>query len=207
MLIKLYQENPNPKYMHQLNECLLDGGVIIYPTDTLYGFGCNIFKPKAIERIAKIKNIELSKNTFSIVCNSISQIADYAKPIDNTYFKIIKRCLPGPFTFLLDANSKVPKHLHRKKKHVGIRIPNNKIALEIISNLNNPLMSSSVPILDDEIEYSTDPELIYEKYGKYVDFVIDAGYGETESSTIIDLTGSEYEIIREGKGDLNLIRT
>jgi tRNA threonylcarbamoyl adenosine modification protein (Sua5/YciO/YrdC/YwlC family) len=205
MLLKLYEENPNPKIMRQLNECLLDGGVIIYPTDTLYGFGCNIFKPKAIERIAKIKNIEVSKNTFSIICHSISQIADYAKPIDNHYFKIIKRCLPGPFTFILEANNKIPKHLHRKNKHVGLRIPDNNIVSELIHNLGNPLMSSSIPIINNEIEYSTDPELIYEKYSNMVDFVIDAGYGELEPSTIVDLTGNEYEIIREGKGDIELL--
>jgi len=205
MLIRLYEENPNPKLIRQLSECLMDGGVIVYPTDTIYGFGCNIFKPKAIERIARIKNIEVSKNTFSIVCNSISQIADYAKPIDNHYFKIIKRCLPGPFTFILEANSKIPKHLHRKKKHVGLRIPNNNIALELVNTIGNPMMSSSVPIIENEIEYTTDPELINEKYGDMVDFVIDAGYGELEPSTIIDLTGSEYEVIREGKGDLGLL--
>ncbi len=205
MLIKLYEENPNPKQIRQLTECLMDGGVIIYPTDTLYGFGCNIFKPKAIERIAKIKNIEVSKNTFSIVCNSISQIADYAKPIENHYFKIIKRCLPGPFTFILEANSKIPKHLHRKKKHVGLRIPNNRITEELVRMIGNPMMSSTVPLNIEEVEYTTDPELIHEKYGNFVDFVIDAGYGGIEPSTIIDLTGLDYKIIREGKGDLNLL--
>ena len=205
MYIKVFEENPSQRLMKQLNECLMDGGVIIYPTDTLYGFGCNIFKQKAIERIAKIKNVEISKNTFSIICSDLSQMADYAKPIENHYFKIIKRCLPGPFTFIMDSNNKVPKHLNRKKKQVGIRIPGNNISRLLIENLGNPILSSSIPIDNDEIEYSTDPELIYERFKNSIDIMIDAGHGEIIPSTIVDLSSEGYEIIREGKGDINLI--
>lgn len=205
MLLKLYEDNPNPKIMQQLRECLMDGGVIIYPTDTLYGFGCNIFKPKAIEQIAKIKHIELNQNTLSVVCHDLSQMADYAKPISNHHFKIIKRCLPGPFTFILESNNNIPKQLLRKKKQVGLRIPNHPIALQLIEQLGNPMLSSSIPVNEFEIEYSTDPELIYEQYSHQIDFMIDAGHGDIIPSTIIDLTQDEIEIIREGKGDLQLI--
>lgn len=205
MLIKLYEQNPNPKHMKLLNECLMDGGVIIYPTDTLYGFGCNIFKPKAIERIAKIKGIDVEKNTFSIMCHDLSQMADYAKPISNHHFRIIKRCLPGAFTFILEANNKVPKHLNRKKKQVGIRIADNGIAQQLVKDLGNPILSTSVPVDFEEIEYSTNPELIYERFSNHVDLMIDAGYGDLEASTIVDLSDDEFEIIREGKGDISLI--
>jgi tRNA threonylcarbamoyl adenosine modification protein (Sua5/YciO/YrdC/YwlC family) len=205
MIIKLYDENTNPRHLAQINECLLDGGVIIYPTDSLYAFGCDIFKQKAIERIARIKQVDMDKNTFSIICQDLSQMADYAKPIANHHFKIINRCLPGPFTFILEANNKVPKHLHRKKKQVGIRIPDNKIAQAIIRELGNPLISTSIPINFEEIEYSSDPELIYEQYQDQIDIMIDAGYGEIEPSTIVDFSSDEMEIIREGKGSLDLI--
>ena len=205
MIIKLYEENTNSKHLQQLHECIMDGGVIVYPTDTLYGFGCNIFNQKAIERIAKIKNVEMDKNTFSIICCDLSQMADYAKPISNHYFKIIKRCLPGAFTFILEANSKIPKHLHRKKKQVGIRIPDNPIALQLVSSLGNPMLSSSVPVDYEEIENCLDPELIHDNYGDKVDIVIDAGYGELAFSTIVDLSADEWEITREGKGNLELI--
>ncbi len=205
MLIKLYEENPSQRHLKQVHECLMDGGIIIYPTNTLYGFGCDIYKSKAIEKIAQIKHIEVRKNTFSIVCHNLSQMADYAKPIDNHNFKIIKRCLPGPYTFILEANNKIPKHLHRKEKQVGIRIPDNKIAQEIIEQLGNPMLSSSVPVNLDEIEYSVNPELIYERYGHIVDIVIDAGPGEISPSTIVDMTTDEINIIREGKGSLDLI--
>lgn len=205
MLIKLYEENPNPRHLMQVNECLNDGGIIIYPTDTLYGFGCNISSQKAIAKIAQIKNVNVEHNTFSIVCHDLSQMSDYALPIQNNYFKAIKRCFPGPFTFIMDANNKVPKHLHRKKKQVGIRIPNNNITLAIIEMLGNPLISSSLNIDYNEIEYSTDPELIYEKYGDMVDIVIDGGYGEIEPSTVVSFEDNEFEIIRTGKGNPDLI--
>lgn len=205
MLIKLYEENTNPRHLKQITECLNDGGIIIYPTDTLYGFGCNISSQKAIARIAQIKNINVEENTFSIICHDLSQMSDYALPIQNNYFKAIKRCFPGPFTFIMDANNKVPKHLHRKKKQVGIRIPNNNITLSIVELLANPLLSSSLNIDYNDVEYSTDPELINEKYGDMVDIVVDGGIGETEPSTVVSFKDNEFEIIRIGKGDPNLI--
>lgn len=205
MLIKLYEKNTNPRHLKQITECLNDGGIIIYPTDTLYGFGCNISSQKAIARIAQIKNINVEENTFSIICHDLSQMSDYALPIQNNYFKAIKRCFPGPFTFIMDANNKVPKHLHRKKKQVGIRIPNNNITLSIVELLANPLLSSSLNIDYNDVEYSTDPELINEKYGDMVDIVVDGGIGETEPSTVVSFKDNEFEIIRIGKGDPNLI--
>lgn len=205
MIIKLYEENPNDRQIRQVVECLNDGGVIIYPTDTLYGFGCNIFKQKAIERIAKIKGVDIKQNTFSIVCHNLSQMSDYAKPISNEYFKIIKRALPGPFTFILNANNKVPKHLNRKKKQVGIRIPNNNIPLRIVESSNNPILSTSIDIKKEDLDFCTNPELIYEKYKDKIDIMIDGGICEISPSTVVDMTSNEIEIIREGKGDLENI--
>lgn len=205
MLLKLYEDNTNPRHLQQIIECLNDGGIIIYPTDTLYGFGCNIKSQKAIARIAQIKNINVEQNTFSIICHDLSQMSDYALPIQNNYFKAMKRCFPGPFTFIMDANNKIPKHLHRRKKQVGIRIPNNNITLSIVELLGNPLLNSSLNIDFNDIEYSTDPELIYEKYGDMVDIVVDGGIGQTEPSTVINFENNEFEIIRVGKGDVNLI--
>ncbi|MCK5846845.1 MAG: threonylcarbamoyl-AMP synthase [Bacteroidales bacterium] len=202
MIIKLYEENPNERQIRQVVECLNDGGVIIYPTDTLYGFGCSIYKQKAIERIAKIKNIDIKHNTFSIVCHNLSQMSDYAKPISNEYFRIIKRALPGPFTFILNANSKVPKHLNRKKKNVGIRIPDNNIPRMLVEMSNNPILSTSIQYNDDELEYCTNPELIYEKYKDRIDIMIDGGICESNPSTVVDMTNNEIEIIRQGKGNL-----
>jgi len=183
-------------------ECLMDGGIIIYPTDTIYGLGCDIFKSKAIERIAQIKGIKAEKANFSFVCNDLSQLSDYTKPIPNNIFKLMKSNLPGAFTFILNANSSVPKLIQSKKKTVGIRIPDNNIPLEIVKELGHPIMSTSIHDDDKIIEYTTDPELIYEKYNKLVDIVIDGGYGDNEPSTVVDCTSYEPEIIREGKGIL-----
>ena len=205
MLIKLYEENPNERHIKQVIECLNDGGIIIYPTDTLYGFGCNIFKAKAIERIAKIKNVNIKQNTFSIVCHNLSQMSDFAKPISNEYFRILKRALPGPFTFILEANSKVPKHLNRKKKQVGIRIPNNNIPLSIVENSNTPILSTSVDFFNDDLEYCGNPDLIYEHYKDKIDIMIDGGVCQNKPSTVVDMTGNEIEIIRQGQGDLENI--
>lgn len=205
MLIRLFEENPNPRHLEQINECLKDGGVIIYPTDTLYGFACSIQNPKAIERIARLKQIDLIQNTFSIIFNDLSLLSDYAKPIDNAHFKLMKRCLPGAFTFILEANNNIPKQLMRKKKQVGIRIPDHLIARQLVENLGNPLLSSSLPVPNTDTEYATDPELIYELFGNQVDIVIDAGFGQTSPSTIVDLTDVEPVILREGLGDISLI--
>ena len=198
MIIKLYEDNPNPREILEVVKILKNGGVIVYPTDTLYAFGCDITNAKAVEKICTIKNIDPVKMPLSFVCSNISHVSNYSF-IDNKLFKILKSCLPGPFTFLLKGNSNLPK-LFKKKNVVGIRIPDNKIALAIVEALGNPILSSSVPINEDEIEYSTDPELIEEFYGNRVDCVIDGGIGETEPSTIIDCTGDEMEVKRKGKG-------
>ena len=198
MIIKLYEDNPNPREILEVVKILKDGGVIVYPTDTLYAFGCDITNAKAVEKICAIKNIDPVKMPLSFVCSNISHVSNYSF-IDNKLFKILKSCLPGPFTFLLKGNSNLPK-LFKKKNVVGIRIPDNKIALAIVEALGNPILSSSVPINEDEIEYSTDPELIEEFFGSRIDCVIDAGIGETEPSTIIDCTGDEIEVKRKGKG-------
>lgn len=202
MLLKIYPENPNPKQIRLVTECLMDGGIVIYPTDTVYGLGCDIFKSKAIEKIAQIKGINAAKANFSFICNDLSQLSDFCKPISNDVFKLMRNNLPGPFTFILNANNNVPKLIQSKKKTVGIRIPNNNIPVEIVRELGHPIMSTSVHDDDEIIEYTTDPELIYEKYQNLVDIVIDGGYGDNEPSTVIDCTGDEIVIVREGKGIL-----
>ncbi len=203
MLIKLYNENPNEKELDKIVACLRNGGVIIYPTDTVYGIGCDINNQKAIERLCKIRNIKPEKANLSFICYDLSHLSDYIKPIDNHTFRILKKALPGAFTFIFNASSLVPKLLERtSKKTVGIRVPDNNIIREIVRLLGNPIVSSSIHDDDDVIEYTTDPELIYEKYADLVDIVIDAGYGGNEVSTIVDFTSGEAEIIRQGKGDI-----
>lgn len=202
MLIKIYPENPNPKAINQVVECLSDGGVIIFPTDTVYALGCDIFKARAIDRVARIKGIKKEKANFSFLCHDLSHLSDFTKPLNNDVFKLMKSTLPGPFTYILEANNTVPKILHRKKKTVGIRVPDNNIITEIIRKLGNPIMSTSIHDEDEVIEYTTDPELIHEKFENLVDIVIDGGYGDNEPSTVIDCTGDEILIIREGKGKL-----
>jgi tRNA threonylcarbamoyl adenosine modification protein (Sua5/YciO/YrdC/YwlC family) len=202
MLLKIYPENPNHRQIRLVTECLMDGGIVIYPTDTVYGLGCDIFKSKAIEKIAQIKGINAAKANFSFICNDLSQLSDFCKPISNDVFKLMRNNLPGPFTFILSANNNVPKLIQSKKKTVGIRIPNNNIPLEIVQELGHPIMSTSVHDDDEILEYTTDPELIYEKYQNVVDIVIDGGYGDNEPSTVIDCTGDEIIIVREGKGIL-----
>ncbi|HAH58626.1 MAG TPA: threonylcarbamoyl-AMP synthase [Bacteroidales bacterium] len=202
MLLKVYPENPNPRHIHTVVECLMDGGIIIYPTDTVYGLGCDIFKSKAVERIALIKGIKAEKSNFSFICDDLSQLSDYSKPIPNEVFRLMRKNLPGPFTFILNASNNVPKLIQSKKKTVGIRIPDNNIPRVIVKELGHPIMSTSIHDDDEIIEYTTDPELIYEKYSNLVDIVIDGGYGDNEPSTVIDCTGPEPLIIREGKGIL-----
>ena len=199
-LIKIYPENPNEKEIAKVVKILRDGGVIIYPTDTVYGLGCDITNTKALERIAKLKGIKLDKANFSFVCKDLSNLSDYVKQIDTPTFKILKRALPGPFTFILPGNNNLPKEF-KKKNTVGIRVPNNPIALEIVKQLGNPIISTSIRDEDDVIEYTTDPELIFEKWQDKVDIVIDGGYGDNLASTIIDLTGFEPVVVREGKGN------
>ncbi len=202
MLIKIYPDNPNPKAIDQVVQVLRKGGIIIYPTDTVYGLGCDITNQKAIEAICRIRNIKPEKANFSFICYDLSHIADYTKAIDNTVFRVIKKALPGPFTFIFNASHQVPKLLSSNKKTVGIRVPDNNIARDIVKALGNPILSTSIKDEDEIIEYSTDPELIYEKYEHQVDLVIDGGYGGNIPSTVVDCTSGEFEILREGKGDL-----
>ena len=204
MLLKIYPENPNPKAIEQVVEVLRKGGVIIYPTDTVYGLGCDITNHRAIERICQIRRIKPEKANLSFVCYDLSHISDYIKPIDNTTFRVLKKALPGPFTFIFNASHLVPKLLSSNKKTVGIRVPDNDIAREIVKQLGNPIVSTSIHDDDELIEYSTDPELIYEKYQDQVDIVIDGGYGGNIASTIVDCTTGEFEVVREGKGELEL---
>ena len=200
--IKIYPENPNEKEIARVVKILRDGGLIIYPTDTVYGLGCDITNQKAIEKICQIRGIKPEKANFSFICYDLSHISDYVKPIDTSAFRLLKKALPGPFTFVFDATSKVPKLLSSNKKTVGIRVPDNNIAREIVKQLGNPIISTSIHDEDDIIEYSTDPELIFEKYRDKVELVIDGGYGGNIPSTVVDFTSGEFEILRQGKGNL-----
>jgi len=202
MLIKIYPENPNYKQISKIIEVLQKGGIIIYPTDSVYGMGCDIHNHKAVERIAKIKGVKSDKANFSIICHNLSQLSDYTRPITNAVFKLMKKNLPGPFTFILKANNKVPDIFQSNKKTVGIRIPNNSIVLEIVKEFGSPLLTTSVHDEDEIIEYTTDPELIHEKFTEIVDIVIDGGYGQNVPSTIVDCTEDEPVIIRQGIGVL-----
>ena len=204
MLIKVYPENPNEKEIDKIVDCLKAGGIIIYPTDTVYGMGCDIMQQKAIEKICRIRNIKPEKANFSFVCYDLSHLSDYIKPIDNHTFRILKQTLPGPFTFIFKANNSVPKLMNSAKKTVGIRVPDNNIARLIVQKLGNPIVSTSIHDDDEVIEYTTDPELIYEKYQDTVDIVIDAGYGGNEASTVVDFSTEEPIIIRQGKGQIEL---
>jgi tRNA threonylcarbamoyl adenosine modification protein (Sua5/YciO/YrdC/YwlC family) len=200
MLIRIYPENPAPKLIESVVDVLNQGGIIIYPTDSVYAMGCSILKPRAIERLSRLKGVKKEKARFSFVFNDLSDLSMYAKPISNSVFKLIKRNTPGPFTFIIEANNKIPKILQSNRKSVGIRIPDNTIARMIVEKLGHPLMSTSVHDDDEIVEYTTDPELIHEKYDYEVDLVIDGGYGDNHATTIIDCTGEEPEIIRQGKG-------
>ena len=202
--IKIYEENPNSKEIEKVVSVLKKGGLIIYPTDTVYGLGCDITNIKALERVAKIKGVKLEKSNFSFVCHDLSNISDYVKQIDNTTFKLLKRALPGPYTFVLPSAKSLPNPFKRKKT-VGIRVPDNNIALEIVKQLGRPIISTSIYDEDEIIEYTTDPELIKEKWDNLVDLVIDGGYGDNEPSTIIDVSDGNAIIIREGKGSLDIL--
>lgn len=202
-VIKIYQENPNPKAIKKVVEVLKQGGIIIYPTDTVYGMGCDITNYKALERLARIKNIKLDQANFSFICYDLSNLSDYVKQIDNTTFKILKRALPGPYTFILPGAKTLPLAF-KKKKTVGIRVPDNSIALAIVRQLGNPIVSTSIRDEDEIIEYTTDPELIAEKWDNLVDLVIDGGFGGNEPSTVIDFSEDEPLIVREGKGSLEI---
>ena len=203
-IIKLYNENPNEKEIAKIVEVLRNGGLIIYPTDTVYGLGCDITNTKALEKIARIKGVKLEKANFSFVCSDLKNLSDYVKQIDSSTFKLLKRALPGAYTFIMQGNNNLPKDF-KKKKTVGIRVPDNLIARTIVERLGNPIVSTSIYDEDDVIEYTTDPELIFEKWQNLVDIVIDGGYGDNTASTVIDLSGDEPVVIREGKGDVSII--
>lgn len=201
MLLKLYDKNPNPAQIRHIAEVLRNGGIIIFPTDTVYAFGCSIFNASGVEFIARIKNHDMRRNNLSFICHELSQVSEYAK-MDDEAFKMMRRNMPGPFTFILNGSSKLPK-LFKNKKTVGIRMPDNEITLAIVRELGNPLMTSSIFTNEESEEYYTDPELIEEKYGHQVDLVIDGGMGGSIHSTIVDCTGDEPEVIREGAGSLS----
>lgn len=204
-LIKIYPDNPNPRAISRVEEVLRKGGVIIYPTDTVYSFGCDITKTKALEQIARLKGLKLEKANFSIIFSDLSNLSDYTKQVDTPTYKILKRALPGPYTFILEASSAIPKIFKNKRKTIGIRIPDNSIPRTIVESLGNPIIASSVHDEDEIIDYTTDPELIKEKFDKLVDLVIDGGMGDNSASTVIDLTNGQREVIREGKGSLDIL--
>jgi tRNA threonylcarbamoyl adenosine modification protein (Sua5/YciO/YrdC/YwlC family) len=204
-LIKIYPENPDPRRIQKIVDILRNGGVIIYPTDTIYGMGCDIFNQKAVERVCQIKGVKPQKHNFSFICYDLSNISEFTRALSTPVFKMMKKALPGPFTFILEANNKVPKLLNNKKKTVGIRVPDHPIPRILVKELGQPILTTSIRDEDDVVEYSTDPELIYEKYKDIVDAVVDGGYGNNVASTVIDCTGEEIEILRQGKGEINEI--
>lgn len=201
--LRIYEENPNPKEIEKAVAVLKRGGLIIYPTDTVYGLGCDITNIKALDKVARLKGVKLEKSNFSFVCHDLSNLSDYVKQIDTSVFKILKRALPGPYTFILPGSKSLPNPF-KKRKTVGIRVPDNNIALEIVKQLGNPIISTSIHDDDEVLEYTTDPELILEKWDNLVDLVIDGGYGDNQPSTVIDLSEDEPLIIREGKGSLEI---
>ncbi|WP_114749819.1 L-threonylcarbamoyladenylate synthase [Pleomorphovibrio marinus] len=203
--IKIHPENPDFRRLRRVVDVLNDGGVIIYPTDTIYGLGCGIFHPKAIERICQIKGVKPQKQNFSFICYDLSDISEYTRALNTPVFKMMKKALPGPFTFILEANNNVPKLLNNKKKTVGIRVPDHLIPRNLVKEFGQPIITTSIRDEDDVIEYSTDPELIYEKYKDQVDIVIDGGYGKNVASTILDCTGETVEVVRQGLGELEEI--
>ena len=202
--VKIYEENPNPREIAKVVKVLKSGGLIIYPTDTVYGLGCDITNTKVLERIARIKGIKLEKANLSFVCYDLSNLSDYVKQLSTPDFKILKRALPGPYTFILPGNNSLPK-VFKKKKTVGIRVPDNNIARELVLQLGNPIVSTSIHDEDELLEYTTDPELIFEKWQNQVDLVIDGGYGGNLASTVVDLSQGDIQIIREGKGDIAIL--
>ena len=203
-LVKIFEENPNEREIDKIVAILKKGGLIIYHTDTVYGIGCDITNTKAMEKVAKIKGVKLEKANFSFICYDLSNLSEYVKQIDTRTYKILKKTLPGPYTFILPSNNNLPKAF-KNKKTVGIRIPDSNIVRELVKKLGNPIVSTSIYDEDDLIEYTTDPELIFEKWEKKVDIVINGGYGDNIPSTVIDLSNDEVEVIREGKGDIDFL--
>lgn len=204
MLLKIHPENPSPRSIRKVVDILHDGGLIIYPTDTVYGIGCDIFNSRAVEKVARLKEVKVKDADFSFICHDFSHLSDYTRPIGSSYFKLISKNLPGPFTFILPASNNVPKLFKNKKKTVGIRIPDHSIILEIVRNFGRPILTTSIHDDDRVLEYTTDPELIHEKFKGQVDAVIDGGYGKNTPSTVVDCTGDEPLIMRQGLGELKL---
>ena len=201
---KIYPENPSERQVIKVVDCVAKDGVIIYPTDSIYGIGCSLYSKKGIQRIARFKNIKVKQAEFSFLFSKIDEIAEYTKPIDKWIFRLMKKNLPGPFTFILLANKKIPKILEASRRTIGIRIPDNNIVRDIVKKLEAPLLNTSVYDTDTIVEFTTDPELIYDNHKNFVDLVINGGYGNNEPSTVVDCTGDEPEIIRQGRGDLIL---
>ncbi|SFH88326.1 L-threonylcarbamoyladenylate synthase [Halpernia frigidisoli] len=198
-ILKIYPENPQENLLDEVVKVLKSGGLIIYPSDTIYALGCDIFNLKAMEKLAELKSVKLEKSQFSVICNDLSHLSHYTKALDTPVFRFLKNHLPGPFTFILEASKNLPL-AYKGKKTIGIRVPNHSVPKMIVEKLGHPIASTSIHDDDDVLEYSTDPELIAEKYDKFVDLVIDSGYGDNVASTIVDLTSGEPEIIRQGKG-------
>ena len=202
MIIKIYEENPAQRHILHAVDVLNRGGLVIFPTDTIYGLGCSIRHIRSLEKIARIKGISKKETNYSIIFNNLSMLAEFTRPLPNEIFRLMKRNLPGPFTFILEANNQVPKIFQSRMKTIGIRIPENRIITTIVEELGHPVLTTSIRDEDEVVEYTTDPELIYEKYGDSVDLVIDGGFGDNEASTIVDCTSGVPEIIRQGKGIL-----
>jgi tRNA threonylcarbamoyl adenosine modification protein (Sua5/YciO/YrdC/YwlC family) len=204
MLLKIHPETPGERQVQKAVEILRAGGVMIFPTDTVYGLGCDVFNHKAVEQVARLKGINLEKANFSFICHNLSQLTDYARHVNNPTFKLMKQCLPGPFTFILEASSNVPRIFRNRKKTIGIRVPNNKIILEIVRELGNAMLTTSIHDEDEVLDYTTDPELIHEHYENLVDAVIDGGYGNNMPSTVINCTGPAPFIARQGIGHVDI---
>lgn len=206
MFLRIHPDNKDDRKIRMVVDCLQNGGIIIIPTDTIYGIACDLTKPKAIEKVIRIKDDSNKKvNNLSLICCDLSSLSEYTRPISTSLYRVMKRALPGAYTFILNANNKVPKYFQSKRNTVGIRVPDNNIPRWIVEQLGNPIVSTSVRDDDEVLEYTTDPELIYERYGDLVDIVIDGGYGDNMPSTVLDCTDDDPEIIREGKGDINIL--
>ncbi|RMG79829.1 MAG: threonylcarbamoyl-AMP synthase [Bacteroidetes bacterium] len=205
MRIKMYEENPSPKNLEKISQVLKDGGIIVIPTDTVYAFAADLYNHDAFEKLCRFKGVKPKEANFSLICKDLSNLSEYTTPLPNHIFRAMKKALPGPFTFILNANNNVPKIFKSSKKTIGIRVPDNNIPRAIVELLGNPLVATSLKDDDDVVEYLTDPELIEEKYGKQVDLIVDGGYGNNVASTVVDCTDDEIEIIRAGVGDVALL--
>lgn len=200
LLLKIYEENPEMRKIEQAVDILRNGGIIIYPTDTVYGLGCDIYNSKAVEKIYRLKNLKSNKAYLSFICYDLSHISDFTRSVSTPVFKIMKKALPGPYTFILQSNNRVPKELNSPRKTVGIRVPDNNIARAIVKELGNPIITTSIKDEDEVMEYSTDPGLIFEKFKSQVDLVIDGGPGRLVASTVIDCSQDDFTVLREGLG-------